>query len=75
MFETTWPEVVEIAKRRATHTLPIPLFVVCNGAKGDFASLQSFGVVGTVATDGERWFVDTGGAHIYLHAHATVWVA
>ena len=31
-------------------------------------------VPGVLAYDGERWFVDTGAAHVYLSNNATVWV-
>ena len=61
MREITWPEAIEIAKRRNWLDALGPLSVVCNGAKGDFASLQSTGIVGVVACDDDaRWFVDTG---------------
>ena len=76
MFEITWPEAVEIAKRRASHASPAPLFVVFNGANGDFASLKTLGIDGVVTKEmgGDDWFVDAGSAHVYLHDGATVWV-
>ena len=75
MREISWREAILIARRREQcNNIVGPLSVVCNGAKGDFSSLQSTGVVGVLAYDGERWFVDTGAAHVYLSNNATVWV-
>ena len=75
MHEITWREAIKIAKRREEcNNIVGPLSVLCNGARGDFTSLQTTGIVGVLSYDGERWFVDTGGAHVYLHDGATVWV-
>ena len=73
--EITWQKAILIARRREEYNNIVgPLSVVCNGAKGDFMSLKSTGVIGVLAYDGERWFVDTGSAHVYLSSNATVWV-
>ena len=75
MFEMTWPEAINIARGRLDRYTPSHLYVICNGAKGEFESLQSTGIVGLVAQDNNgRWFVDTGAAHVYLTDNATVWV-
>ena len=68
MIEITWPEAIEKAKRR-------PLYVLFNGAKGDFESLKSTGIVGPVTQDDTgKWFVDTGAARVYPSDNDTVWV-
>lgn len=74
MYEITWPQAIEIARRRE-HTSALPLSIVCNGARGDFLSLQSTGIPGQVLQDTSgEWFVRASGAHLYLHDGATVWV-
>ena len=74
MRKITWLEAIEIAKRRNFFEALGPLYVLCNGGADDFASLQGTGIVGAVANDGEKWFVDTGSAHVYLVDSETVWV-
>lgn len=75
MFEVTWPEAIAIAKGRLDRYTPTQLYVIYNGAKGDFASLQSTGIVGWVTQDNTGgWFVDDGTAHVYPADSETVWV-
>ena len=75
MHEITLRKAIHIARRREEcNNLVGPLSVVFNGAKGDFMSLKSTGIVGVLANDGEKWFIDTGSAHVYLSDNATVWV-
>ena len=53
MREITWKEAIHIAKRREEcNNLLGPVSVVCNGAKDDFMSLKSTGVIGVLANDG-----------------------
>ena len=76
MLELTWTEAIEIAKRRRDNMNGMPLFVMFNGAKGDFASLRSMGIIGQLVEDTDRgeWYVNTGLCRFYQHSATTVWV-
>ena len=75
MREITWPQAIEIAKWRESTSALGPLSVVCNGAVGDFSSLQSTGIIGQIRQDKSGdWFVGAGATHLYLHNSATVWI-
>ena len=76
MFEITWDEAIEIAKRRRDNMNGTPLFVMFNGAEGDFASLRGMGIIGQLVEDVDRgeWYVNTGLCHFYQHSETTVWV-
>lgn len=75
MREITWAEAIEIAKRRRDNMNGAHLYVVFNGAKGDFSSLYGAGVIGRFMQDDDGdWFIDTGLTNAYLHDNATVWV-
>ena len=76
MRELTWTEAIEIAKRRRDNMNGMPLFVMFNGAKGDFTSLRGMGIIGQLMEDVDRgeWYVNTGLCHFYQHSETTVWV-
>ena len=76
MREITWDEAIEIAQRRRDNMGGIPLHVMFNGAKGEFDSLRTLGMLGRMEEDIARgeWYVHTGLAKYYMHSGATVWV-
>ena len=76
MREITWDEAIEIAQRRRDNMNGTPLFVMFNGAKGDFESLRSMGIIGQMVEDENRgeWYVNTGLCRFYQHSDTTVWV-
>ena len=75
MREITWAEAIEIATRRRDNMNGSPLYVVFNGRKGDFSSLQSTGIVGQLGEDEYgNWLIYTGTSYFYLHPDSTVWV-
>lgn len=76
MREITWAEAIEIAARRLVNMNGTPLYVLFNGRKGDFSSLQSTGILGQMVQDSEsgKWLADSGTSRFYLHDGATVWV-
>ena len=76
MRELTWTEAIEIAKYRRDNMNGTPLFVMFNGAEGDFDSLRNMGITGQLVEDTDRgeWYVNTGLSHFYQYSGATVWV-
>ena len=76
MRELTWTEAIEIAKHRRDNMNGMPLYVMFNGAEGDFASLRTMGIIGQLVEDTDRgeWYVNTGPCRFYQHSGTTVWV-
>ena len=76
MFEITWDDAIEIAQRRRDSMNGAPLYAMFNGAKGDFDSLRTLGMLGRMEEDIARgeWYIHTGFSKYYMHSGATVWV-